>query len=275
MNQVLEQYLRTFVNFRQDNWSQLLPQASLTYNNLEHSSIGMSPFYANFGYHPRWVESVGDVKDGENPVATTKVEDLVELHRLCSERIVEANRKYAKAFDKGRTEGTRFEVGDKVMLSTADLSNLQPSKKLSAKWRGPYGVLEMVGTHAVRLDLPEGTRIHPVVNASRLKRFVEPSHGSQKWKEPEAVLMEDGTEEYEVKGIVDSRRRKGKLEYLVEWKGYEGTDEAISWQGREDLIGSADKSIAEFHRLNRTKPKVSECPKSNKKNGAGRRGKGI
>ena len=275
VNQILEQYLRTFVNFRQDNWSQLLPQASLTYNNLEHSSIGMSPFYANFGYHPRWVETVGDVKDGENPAATTKVEDLVELHRLCSERIVEANRKYSKAFDKGRTEGIRFEVGDKVMLSTADLSNLQPSRKLSARWRGPYGVLEMVGTHAVRLDLPEGTRIHPVVNASRLKRFVEPSHGSQRWKEPDAVLMEDGTEEYEVKGIIDSRRRNGRLEYLVEWKGYEGTDEAVSWQESGDLIGSADESIAEFHRLNPTKPKISDPPKRKNRIGKGRRGTDI
>ena len=84
--------------------------------------------------------------------------------------------------------------------------------------------------------------------------------------------MEDGTEEYEVKGIVNSRRRNGKLEYLVEWKGYEGTDEAVSWQGRENLAGTADASITEFHRLNPTKPRISEAPKGNKKGGADRRG---
>ena len=91
INQILEQYLRTFVNFRQDNWSALLPIASLTYNNLEQSSIGMSPFYANHGFHPRWVETLGSVEAGENPAATMKVAELVKVHKLCSERIVEAN----------------------------------------------------------------------------------------------------------------------------------------------------------------------------------------
>ena len=33
MNQELEQYLRLFVNQRQDDWSELLPLAEFQYNN--------------------------------------------------------------------------------------------------------------------------------------------------------------------------------------------------------------------------------------------------
>ena len=246
VNQILEQYLRTFVNFRQDNWSCLLPQASLTYNNLEQSAIGMSPFYANFGYHPRWIDTAGSIEEGENPAATEKVEDMVSLHRLCSEMIIEANKRYSKAYDKGRVEGARFEEGQRVMLSTADLSTKQPSKKLAQRWMGPYEITEIVGTHAVRLELPESLKIHPVVNTGRLKRFVEAGFEGQKNTTPEAVVMDDGSQEYHVKSVLGSRRRGKRLQYLVEWTGYEGTDEAVTWEPKENVLGTADEMIKKF-----------------------------
>jgi len=38
VNQELEQYLRVFVNERQDDWVEWLPMAEFTYNNHIHSS---------------------------------------------------------------------------------------------------------------------------------------------------------------------------------------------------------------------------------------------
>jgi hypothetical protein len=35
-----------------DNWVDLLPMAEFAYNNLVISTIGLSPFYVNYGYHP-------------------------------------------------------------------------------------------------------------------------------------------------------------------------------------------------------------------------------
>ena len=52
LNQTLEQYLRIFCNYQQDNWSELLPLAEFTYNNAPSTTTGVSPFYANKGYHP-------------------------------------------------------------------------------------------------------------------------------------------------------------------------------------------------------------------------------
>ena len=52
LNQTLEQYLRIFCNYQQDNWSELLPLAEFTYNNAPSATTGVSPFYANKGYHP-------------------------------------------------------------------------------------------------------------------------------------------------------------------------------------------------------------------------------
>ena len=43
VNQVLEQYLRVFCEYQQDNWQELLPRAEFAYNNASHSSTGDPP----------------------------------------------------------------------------------------------------------------------------------------------------------------------------------------------------------------------------------------
>ena len=40
VNQVLEQYLRCTINYQQEDWVQLLPQAEFPYNNSLHVSTG-------------------------------------------------------------------------------------------------------------------------------------------------------------------------------------------------------------------------------------------
>ena len=51
VNQTLEQYLQIYCTYQQDNWSELLPMAEFAYNNALNASTGLTPFYANKGYH--------------------------------------------------------------------------------------------------------------------------------------------------------------------------------------------------------------------------------
>ena len=51
-NQTVKQYLRVYCNYQQDNWSELLPLAEFTYNNAPNATTGVTPFFANKGYHP-------------------------------------------------------------------------------------------------------------------------------------------------------------------------------------------------------------------------------
>ena len=50
-NQTLKQFLRIYCNYQQSDWSRLLLLAKFTYNNTPSSTTGVSPFYANKGYH--------------------------------------------------------------------------------------------------------------------------------------------------------------------------------------------------------------------------------
>jgi len=53
INQELEQYLRMFIDHRQEQWPDWLETAEFIYNNKAHSSTKMSPFKANYGQDPR------------------------------------------------------------------------------------------------------------------------------------------------------------------------------------------------------------------------------
>ena len=63
-----------------------------------------------------------------------------------------------------------FQQGDTAWLRTDNL--VLPghlTRKLAAKWIGPYRIVEVVNPVAVKLDLPENLKLHPVVHISQLK----------------------------------------------------------------------------------------------------------
>ena len=55
VNALIEQYLRGYCNYQQDNWTELLTMAEFSYNNTLSSSTGITLFYAMYGEHPRYL----------------------------------------------------------------------------------------------------------------------------------------------------------------------------------------------------------------------------
>jgi len=53
INQELEQYLRAFINHRQEQWLDWLGTAEFTYNNKIYTTTKILPFKANYGQDPR------------------------------------------------------------------------------------------------------------------------------------------------------------------------------------------------------------------------------
>ena len=52
VNQEVEQFLRFFVNQRQDNWYDWISIAKFAYNDQVHASTQASPFMLNAGQNP-------------------------------------------------------------------------------------------------------------------------------------------------------------------------------------------------------------------------------
>jgi hypothetical protein len=248
VNQTLEHYLRVHCEHRQNDWADLLGLASFAYNNTLHTTTKHTPFYANYGYHPRWAQEFsqeGPISKKDRSMAT----DLAEIHAECVENIAEANQYAARFYNEGRQEPPKFEVGDKVRLSMKDIKSKRPARKLDWKYTGPYRVLEKVGSHAYRLELPSTAKIHDVFHVSRLEPWRASTIGED--EVPPPPLEVDGEEEYEVQAIVGERTsgRGGSKhkEYLVQWKGYEGTLDETSWVHEDQVqeTSALDDYLAE------------------------------
>lgn len=54
MKKVMEQYRRAYVNYVQDHWFFKLPLAEFDATIQASESTGVSPFYANYRFDPRW-----------------------------------------------------------------------------------------------------------------------------------------------------------------------------------------------------------------------------
>src|SRR5882724_6149363 len=96
-NQTLEQYLRVYCNYQQDNWSELLPLSEFTYNNTPSATTGITPFFANKGYHPNL--AVHPERDLASACARNFVTDLDELHQQLGQHITDAQRRYQTSAD--------------------------------------------------------------------------------------------------------------------------------------------------------------------------------
>jgi len=81
-----------------------------------------------------------------------------------------------KYVDRKRGEVDEYKVGDLVMLSTKDLKYQmieRRTEKLIERFIGPYKIKKIVSTNVVELELPSTIRIYPVVNISKICRYVE------------------------------------------------------------------------------------------------------
>ena len=96
-NQTLEQYLRVYCNYQQDNWASLLPLAEFAYNNAPSAMTGISPFFANKGYHPNLAIHP------EHNLASSRAQDFVvdldELHQELCQAILNTQQAYQASAD--------------------------------------------------------------------------------------------------------------------------------------------------------------------------------
>jgi len=85
------------------------------------------------------------------------------------------------------------------------------SEKLTERFVGPYKVKGIVSSNAIELELPKSIKIHPVVNASRV-RLYKPQVEGQKRTLPKPVIIEE-KEEFEVEKILNKRMVRGKKSF--------------------------------------------------------------
>jgi len=161
-----------------------------------------SPFKANYGQDPRMgfkVRKKGRYKGAEKFIIKMK-----EIQEEAEAALGKAQEKIKKYADKKRGEVNEYKVGDLVMLSTKDLKYQMIGRrmeKLMERFVGPYKVKKIISANVVELELPSTIRIYPVVNVSRIHRYIEQVEGQRK-EQPAPVIIK-GEERWEVKRILN------------------------------------------------------------------------
>src|SRR5216117_4496272 len=77
-NQWVEGFLRTFCNYRQDDWSKWLPMAEFSHNNHKNPSTGRSAFEAVYGKNLRWSSLNHQVSDNDRVPAAEEMRSRME-----------------------------------------------------------------------------------------------------------------------------------------------------------------------------------------------------
>src|SRR4051794_29417621 len=241
--------LRAYVSYHQDDWDSLLPAAEFACNNAPNASTQMTPFRLCYGRDP--VDPYSQVSSFPDsiPAAADFHRQQQNAIKQATDALVLAKANQEKYANQHRRD-VSFAVGDQVLLSSSHIhlaSQAQrPTRKLQARFIGPYSVIAKVSPVAYKLELPPSLNVHPVFHVNLLRAYTAPAAVTNRVPTgplpPPAVTVDDH-EEYEVECILDTHRRRNALEYLVKWVGY--PDHDASWEPLSNLANATDL-IADF-----------------------------
>ncbi len=240
-------FLRTFCHGRQNSWNQFLGWAEYAQNSLRQSSTGFTPFQCVLGFQPPLFPWSGEPSDV--PAVDYWFRESEGVWDATHHQLQQAVRRQRMEANVRRSASPEYQPGPKVWLSTRDINLCLPSRKLSPRFVGP--ILEQINPVTYKLQLPPHYKIHPTFHVSLLKPF-SPSvsrEPDQTEENPPPLIQDEGAI-YRVRDILESRRRGGKLEYLVDWEGY--SPEERSWVPREDILDPT--LLEEFHSAHPDRP---------------------
>lgn len=216
------QILRANVSPDQLDWYEKLPIAEFAINSAVSSTTGFAPFELNYGYIPRSMSGITTHSPfkGVQEFALRAKAYLEMAH----DAIIEARVRQTYHANKHRQVEPEFEVGDKVYLSTKNLSTPKGrARKLVPKYIGPYAIVESIPeTSNYVLDLPaelKNRRIHPRFHVSLLRRY-EPNDDAVFPHREAKSYYDFGNEEsteWLVDEIVGHEWKGNKCHFHVRW----------------------------------------------------------
>ncbi|KAL0167181.1 hypothetical protein M9458_039025 [Cirrhinus mrigala] len=224
--QELGRYLRAYCHTDQHCWSRFLPWAEYAQNSLRQDTTGLTPFQCVLGYQPPlfpWTEEPSNVPAVDHWFRAR--ECGTQLITICN--------------------GLRpTETSPRIPTRGPGVAVYTGSPP-PPRYIGPFKILRRINDVTFQLQLPPRYRIHPTFHVSLLKPCY-PSATEQPGAEVEPPPPEilEPPSIYTVHEILGSRRRGGRLEYLVDWEGY-GPEER-SWVSRDDILDPT--LLSDFHR---------------------------
>lgn len=246
MNQTVEEILRLYCSYNQDDWHEYLALVQVAILGREAASTRMSPFFMTHNYDMNLgldidLPDISQSAAAQNPVdaASRKVQKMQECVGLAQSIMAFSQQQQQDQYNRHRDPAPAYEPGDQVWLDLRNIKVESSRAKKLCELHGIFRVLEAVGNNAYRLDTPPG--IHNVFNATLLRPVSNDPLPSQVVDEnhPSPVIVDD-QEEYFIEKIIQHRikTRRGRqqvLQFLCRWKGYARPSWTDSWHMAETV----------------------------------------
>jgi hypothetical protein len=169
INQMIEAYLWSFIDYEMDNWVGLLPMTEFAYNNSVTQATGMSPFFANYGQHqgctnPSTMQTSDDIQEGY-------INHLISVQGLVMRNLKATQERMKKYADLKCKDAPDFKIGDLVILDGSHIQTRRPKDKHDHKKHGPFAIEKVISPTAMRLSLPRKWKIHNTFHISLLEPY--------------------------------------------------------------------------------------------------------
>ncbi|MBW0495468.1 hypothetical protein O181_035183 [Austropuccinia psidii MF-1] len=211
----------------------------------DRGSLFVSSFWTNLCQHLKISRDLSTAFHPETDGQTNR--------QVVKEVLESAIRRFKKYSDINRSIPPDFQPGDDVWLASRNIKITRPTKKLSERWKGPFELIKKIGSHAYHLKLLQQWKsVQPVFHVSLLEPVKQSSIPNCNQLPPPPGLVEE-QEEWELVQVLDSKLKRGKLWYLVEWKGFSEDPERTTWEPASSLTNSPDL-VKDFHLLYPDKP---------------------
>lgn len=183
-----------------------------------------------FGVSPRIVPPLLDFPSDIPTAAANVVRRVNNIEREAKDNLLAAKISQTIQANTYRCPDQNFEVGDSVYLSTPNRRREYMHKgdnrvaKFMPQFDGPYEVICVnKEKSSYTLNMPNAENTFSTFHSSLLRPFVPNNSNlfpSRKLQRPDAITGVLGDDEYYVDSIIDEKRGRRGLEYLVIFRSY-------------------------------------------------------
>jgi len=242
MNAGIDQYLRVFVNHKQDEWVPWLPLAEIAANNGISESTKCGLFYAVQGVDPSILfEGEPTQEQDQRQVNADQVQATIhQVHEYLQVELRRSQGIQEGGANRRRIPAPNIQVLSKVWLGSRKVRTTCPTPKWDSKRLRPFKLQHQVSPYACKLEIPALIRIHRVKPILLLDPVIEdPLEGQAVLPWPPVEV--DGEEEYQMSSVEDCRMYQNQLQYLIRWMGYD----SLTWEPKKFVDGL--QAVGEFH----------------------------
>ncbi len=213
-NQILETYLRCYVNYQQNDWIKWFSIAEYVYNNNLNSVLKTIFFSMMFDFEMRFENVIQKNLKIDVFAARDRVEFLSNVRRKCEALWKQARDRAKRNYNKKKIQ-IEFKINDKVFLNAKNIISIRSFKKLNYKYYESYTISASVNKISYRLDFSLIMKdIHDVFHVSLLKLVKD------KNDETSSLIWVENEKQWKIKKVVDKKIKNDKTSYLMKWLEY-------------------------------------------------------